>query len=104
VLLITIHHTEIRGPGQIPAAVAAALGKPIPTLAGFSVKARYAPGAPGCLPRFRVTPPRRFGFTAGGVLPGSSSFDGGIDELPLLRESRCSSRASRASSSSMRRA
>ena len=94
----------VLGPGQIAAAVAAALGKPIPTLAGVLGPGQVAPGAPGCLPRFRVTPPRRFGFTAGGVLPGSSSFDGGIDELPLLRESRCSSRASRASSSLMRRA
>ena len=76
VLLITIHHTEIRpapAPRSRPQSQRPS-GNRSRRSPGFSVQARYTPGAPGCLPRFRVTPPRRFGFTAGGVLPGSSSF------------------------------
>lgn len=44
---------------------------------------------PGCLPRSRFgSPPRRCGFSAAGMRPGSSSFDGGNDELPELRDNK----------------
>jgi hypothetical protein len=52
------------------------------------------PGARGCVPRFRFDPAGLFGFSGDDVLPGSSSLDGGIEELPEFRESRCSSLAS----------
>ena len=61
---------------------------------GFSVHPRCDPGAPGCLPLGRAGPTRPRFFSTGGVLPGSSSFDGGLEEFPELRESRCSTRAS----------
>lgn len=54
-----------------------------------------APGAPGCLPRFRFPAARcsaRRCFR-GGVRPGTSSEDGGIELFPLLRDCARSSRA-----------
>ena len=60
-------------------------------LSGCSFQARNAPGAPGCLPGFRLIPPWR-ALRSGGFFPGRSSVLGGIDEFPLLREiSRSSS-------------
>jgi hypothetical protein len=64
---------------------------------------RFAPAAPRCLPRLRPSPPAG-GFligSPGAVLPGSPSFDGGIDELPLLRDTNRSNRANRAASSTL---
>jgi hypothetical protein len=66
-------------------------GKCGTVLSGRSFHARYAPGAPGCLPGLR--PPRRRGLRSGGFFPGWSSALGGIDEFPLLRETSRSSRA-----------
>jgi hypothetical protein len=63
---------------------------------GLSRQARFDPCAPGCLPGFRFGPLPRTGFTGGGVRPGTSSIEGGIDELPLLRPSRRSNSATRA--------
>ena len=68
-------------------------------LSGASVNANREPGAPGCLPRDRTDPPRR-DFCGAGGLPGSSSRDGGLEELPEFRDSRCSTRASFAASAS----
>ncbi|MGH3885143.1 MAG: tetratricopeptide repeat protein [Pseudonocardiaceae bacterium] len=42
-------------------------------------------GAPGCLPLDRFAPPPRC-LGGGGVRPGSSSFDGGLEEFPELRD------------------
>jgi len=67
---------------------------------GSSRQARNAPGAPGCLPCLR--PPPRRGLRSGGFFPGRSSVLGGIEELPLLRETSRSSRATRSSSSAFR--
>ena len=64
---------------------------------GCSRQARYAPGAPGCLPGLR--PPPRRAVRSGGFFPGRSSVPGGIDEFPLLREISRSSRATRSASS-----
>jgi len=61
---------------------------------GLSVNARCEPVAPRCLPRLRGGSSLRGGLAGGGVRPGSSSFDGGLEELALLRESRCSALAS----------
>jgi hypothetical protein len=66
---------------------------------GLSVHARFAPGAPGCLPRLRFGPPRRFGFAGGGALPTSSSLDGGIEEFAEFLDSRCSNSANLAARS-----
>ena len=54
------------------------------------------PGAPGCLPRFRFFSASRCAARRslrGGLRPGRSSPEGGIDEFPLLRDSARSSRA-----------
>ena len=50
--------------------------------AGVSTGDSAAPGAPLCLPLPRLIPPGGPG--AGGVRPGRSSSDGGIEELPLF--------------------
>ena len=60
-------------------------------LSGRGSHARYAPGAPGCLPGFRLFPPPR-ALRCGGFFPGRSSDEGGIEEFPLLRDSARSSR------------
>jgi hypothetical protein len=67
-------------------------------LSGFSLHARCAPGAPGCLPGFRLPSVRRPG-CAGCFLPGWSSDEGGSEEFPLFREACRSSRATRPDSS-----
>ena len=55
-----------------------------------------------CLHRVRAGPhwPRR-GFSGGGGLPGPSSRDGGLQELPEFRDNRCSNRASFAARASL---
>ena len=61
-----------------------------------------APGAPGCLPRFLFFPASRCAARRclrGGLRPGASSPDGGIEEFPLLRDRARSSRAACARSS-----
>ena len=68
---------------------------------GSVLQARYEPGAPGCLPGFRLPPPC-CGSPAGGVRPGWSSSDGGSEELPEFRDAARSSLASRSSSSPTR--
>lgn len=62
---------------------------------GASDQDRFIPGAPFCLPldRFGIARPLP---DDGGVPPGRSSLLGGIEEFPLFRDSRCSSRANRA--------
>ncbi len=68
---------------------------------GVSVNARCEPAVPFCPPagRFWLPPPRRL-LSFGTGRPGSPSFDRGIDEFALFRESRCSTRANRAANSS----
>ncbi len=46
------------------------------------------------MPLGSARPTRPDCFSPGGVLPGSSSRDGGLEELRELRDSRCSTRAS----------
>jgi hypothetical protein len=53
------------------------------------------------LPRGRAGPVRPLFFSGATGLPGSSSRDGGLDELPELRDSRRSSRASLSASASL---
>src|SRR5439155_6644506 len=54
-----------------------------------------------CLPRLRP-PAGRFPIgSSGAVLPGPPSFDGGIDELALLRDTNRSNRSNRAASSAL---
>ena len=65
------------------------------------LQARCEPGAPGCLPGLRPPPFLRPALPSGGLRPGWSSIDGGRDEFPLLRDSRCSSRSSFAASFSL---
>jgi hypothetical protein len=57
------------------------------------------PFAPGCFPRLRPEFFARFG--AGFALPGRSSLEGGIEELPLLRETSRSNRRTRSSSAAL---
>ena len=78
--------------GRRPAGTAASF------LSGFSLQARCAPGAPGCLPCLFFPFPR-FGFGSGAVFPGRSSADGGIEEFPEFRDTARSSFASRSARS-----
>lgn len=60
------------------------------------------PGAPGCFPRLRFFSASRSAARRslrGGSRPGTSSPEGGIEELPLLRDRARSSRATRSRSS-----
>lgn len=102
VLLEAVDHPQIRGVCQILAAVATT-GREHPRRScGSSVHARCDPGTPGCLSRVRAGPDRpRRGFSGGGGLPGPSSRDGGLEELPEFRDSRCSNRASFAARASL---
>ena len=70
---------------------------------GSGRQPRFAPTAPRCLPRLRPPPPagRPPIGSSGAVLPGSPSFDGGIDELALLRDTNRSNRSNRAASSAL---
>jgi hypothetical protein len=102
VLLVTIHDPQVGGLGQVMAAVATP-GRVAIHLLGRVVNPRQIrAGAPRLLtPLALGSGSRRFGFAAGGVRPGSSSFEDGIEELLELRVNRCSSRASFAASSSL---
>ena len=73
-------------------------GNAAPCSSGCPLQARCDPGDPGCLPGFRFPAPPA-GFRRGGVRPGRSSADGGIEELPLLRDASRSSRSTRAARS-----
>ena len=56
-LLIAVHHPEVGGVGQIVPALAVALRDPVPLVVGqLNPQARFAPGAPGCLPLGRGGP------------------------------------------------
>ena len=97
-------HLQVAGHHPRPAAPARALphshvpaGKCGTVSSGCSLQARCEPGAPGCPPGFRFPP--RAGLRRGAGRPGRSSADGGIDELPLLREASRSSRSTRAARS-----
>jgi hypothetical protein len=57
------------------------------------------PLAPCCFPGLRPEFVTRFG--AGFVLPGRSSLEGGMEELPLFREARRSSWRTRSSSATL---
>ena len=94
--------TQVRRAGQVRPAPARASRAVIDHLIG-SAHAIDAPGAPGCFPRPRLLPPPRRS-RLGGALPGRSSADGGIEELPLLRPSRRLSSATSARSSPTARA
>ena len=52
-------------------------------------------------PRPRRPGPATLGFSGAAGLPGSSSRDGGLEELPEFRDSRCSNRASLSASASL---
>src|SRR5215213_8861178 len=80
VLLITVHNTEVPGSGEIITTVTAAFGKPVTALVGV-IGPRQGRPRPRCL-------------SGGAGLPGSSSLDGGFEEFPEFRDSRCSSLAS----------
>ena len=95
VLLVAVHHPQIRGGGQVDAAVAAAGREHLAPLVRVIGPRQMRSRRPGLLtPCPRRPRPPRWGFSGGGGLPGSSSRDGGLEELPELRDSRCSSRAS----------
>ena len=98
-LLVRGSHPQVRRAGQVRAAHAAPCGKCGTARSGSWLQARCEPGAPGCLPGFRLP---RCGVRAGGVRPGWSSSDGGSEELPEFRDAARSSLASRSSSSESR--
>ena len=101
VLLIAVDHTQICGVGQVSAAVAVAGRESVAPLVRVIGPGRCDPGARGCLPRARAGPDPRLGFPGAGGLPGSSSREGGLEELPELRDSRCSNRANLAARASL---
>ena len=88
-------HPQVGRAGQVRAARAAAFRVVVRVSSG-SAQHIAAPGAPGCLPRLRFFASSRScarRCLRGGLRPGASSPDGGIEELPLLRETIRSSRA-----------
>jgi hypothetical protein len=71
------------------------------TTSASSAHGRLVPAAPRCLPRLRFAPPvPGLALRAGFLRPGRSSVDGGMLELPLLRDT---SRLSRSTSARSRR-
>jgi hypothetical protein len=67
-------------------------------LIGLLAPGQVRTGAPGCFPGLRMPIPRR-SLPYGGVRPGRSSPDGGVEESPEFREIGRSSRATRRASS-----
>ena len=95
VLLVAVHDPQIPGAAQIITAVAAAFGEPVAALIGVIGPRQMRPRRPGLLAPRPLRPTRAALALSGAAgLPGSSSFDGGLEELPELRDSRCSSLAS----------
>ena len=99
-LLVAVHHPQVGGIGQIVPALAAPLREPILLVIGPVHPGEVRPRGSRLLTLAPLRPTTRAFFAAGGVLPGSSSREGGIEELPELRDSRCSTRASLVASSS----
>jgi hypothetical protein len=101
VLLIAVDHTQIQRAGQAYAAPTAAgrkqLTPPVRSVGEGQPGARRA----GLLAPRPPRPTPRRGFCGAGGLPGSSSREGGLEELPELRDNRCSTRASFAVSASL---
>ena len=91
-LLVAVDDPQIGRGLQVRAAAARAFGKPVLVYVGFPPELEMRPRRTGLLAAFTAFT-SRFGFTGGGVLPGASSPDGGIEELRLLRDCRCSSLA-----------
>jgi hypothetical protein len=101
VLLIAVDHAEIPCAGQVVAAVTAAFGEPILLRIRGVGPRQMRPRRPGLLAPRPLGPTRPRCLSGGAGLPGSSSFEGGFEEFPELRDSRCSSRASLAASASL---
>jgi len=97
-LLVTVNHPQIGRAGQILPALTHTLGEPVELIVGGLGQRQMRSPRPGLLALRPARPRRSAGF--GPVLPTSSSFDGGLEEFLLLRESRCSTRASLAARSS----
>lgn len=100
VLLIAVHDTQVGSCGQVCPATAHPLEVTVPAVVEFVLIAPAQRGSPAR----RAACPDGFARRSlrGGVRPGPSSFEGGIEKLPLLRESRCSSSASFSSACSNR--
>ena len=102
VLLVAVDHAQIPRAGQVVAAVAAALREPVaPLVAGRRSTPDATPAPRAACPATASAHPGRAASPAPRGLPGSSSRDGGLEELPELRDSRCSNRASLAASASL---
>lgn len=98
VLLVAVDDTEVPGSGQVVAAVAAALREPVALIVGVIGPRQMRPRRPGLLAPCPGRPRR---FSGSGGLPGSPSREGGFDEFPEFRDSRCSNLANRAASVSL---
>jgi hypothetical protein len=96
-LLMRSHHPQVGRAVQGGAALTHPRRECGTVSSGCSLQARCGPRAPGCLPCLRFPPPGCL--RGGGVWPGRSSADGGIEELPLLREESRSSRSALAARS-----
>lgn len=94
-LLVPINHPQIPPRCPDPAHTRSDLAGTGPgDRPGKSENSRFDPRAPGCLPGLRFEPRPGLVICSGGSRPGSSSFDGGEEELPLFRDTRCSTRTS----------
>ena len=97
--LVRGRHAQVRRAGQVRAARARPLREMrhrlVRVLAPGQVRARRA----GLLARLAPFPFPRFGLAGGGVRPGRSSADGGIEEFPLFRDTSRSSRSTLAARS-----
>ena len=101
-LLVRPRDPEVGGAVEVRPARAGALRVISPGSHPGTVQVIAAPGAPGCLPRLRFFAASRSAARRclrGGLRPGVSSPEGGIEELPLLRDTARSSRAIRSFSS-----
>jgi hypothetical protein len=97
--LVRAFDAHISGLGQIRPAPAATFRAVRHPLIGGAPHGIALPFAPCCFPRLRPELFARFG--VGFVLPGRPSLEGGIEELPLLRETNRSSRRTRSSSATL---
>jgi len=98
-LLIPVHDPQIPALAQPRATLATAFWKPVNPIVGDLHPGQVRPRRPRLLTPQPLRPATAL--RLGGVRPGSSSRDGGIEELPELRDSRCSNRASLPTSCSL---
>ena len=93
-LLVAVDHPKVGGVGQIMPALAVTLREPILLIVGPVDPGEVRPPRRSWLLALRPLRPTTALLRRRGILPGSSSLDGGMEELLELRASKCSSLAS----------